>query len=138
MTRLYLLDTNTVIYILKGKSPAARRKLAGLSAESVACISAITEGELLYGLAKSGSEQQKRALEWFLARLNVLAWGREEASAYGILRARQERLGRPLGPLDMQIAAHAIAVGATMVTNDRAFRHVSALSGVENWATDLE
>jgi tRNA(fMet)-specific endonuclease VapC len=67
----------------------------------------------------------------------VQTWGREAAAAYGNLRAKQESMGKPLGPLDMQIAAHAIAVDAVLVSNDRAFQHVPDLRGVENWATDL-
>jgi tRNA(fMet)-specific endonuclease VapC len=138
VTRLYLLDTNTVSYILKSKSPAARARLAALGPEEVACISSITEGELLYGLAKSGNGGQRRkALDWFLGRLKVLPWGREEAAAYGVLRARQEAMGKPLGPFDTQIAAHAVAQGAIAVTNDKAFLQVPDLRGVENWATDL-
>ena len=138
MTRLYLLDTNMVSYILKGKSPAARVRLAGLAPNEVASLSAITEGELLYGIAKSGSgEQRRRSLMWFLARLRVHPWGREAAAVYGTLRAKQEAAGKTLGPLDMQIAAHAIAVGALLITNDKAFQQVPYLPGLENWATDL-
>lgn len=138
MSRLYLLDTNTIIYILKGKSAAARTRLAGLPDGEVASISAITEGELLYGLAKAGSgDRSRKSLEWFLARMKVLPWGREEAAAYGLLRARQERMGKSLAPLDTQIAAHAVAVGAVVVTNDHAFQQVDSLVGIENWATDL-
>jgi tRNA(fMet)-specific endonuclease VapC len=138
MTRLFMLDANTVSYILKGKSPAARARLAALRPEEVACISTITEAELLYGIAKSGSgEQRRKALEWFLARLKVLPWGREEATAYGPLRAKQEAMGKSLGPLDTQIAAHAITVGAIVVTNDKAFQQVTGLVGLESWASDL-
>lgn len=138
MSRLYLLDTNTVIYILKGKSRAARTRLAQLDEEELACISTVTEAELLFGIAKSGgSEQRYKNLDWFLARMKVLAWARKEAAAYGILRAKQESLGKLLGPLDMLIAAHAIATGAILVTNDKAFRHIDNLPGIENWATDL-
>ncbi len=138
MSRLYLLDTNTVIYILKGKSAAARAKLSKLAAGELACISTVTEAELLYGIAKSGSgEQRRRSLEWFLARMKILPWGRAEAAAYGILRAKQEQLGKSLRPLDTQIAAHALAIGAIIVTNDKVFQQVESLLGVENWATDL-
>lgn len=138
MSRLYLLDTNTVIYILKGRSPAARTRLAGLSDGEMACISAVTEGELRYGVAKAvdGSRLQ-RSLDWFLDRMKVLAWGRDAAASYGVLRARQEQMGRSLAPLDTQIAAHALAVGALVVTNDKAFGQVDSLLGVESWATDL-
>ena len=139
MMRLYMLDTNMVSYILKAKSPAARRRLSSLRRDEVACISAVTEAELLFGIAKSdGGGARQRSLELFLARLAIYPWGRGEAAAYGPLRARQEALGRTLGPLDMQIAAHAVAIEAILVTNDKAFQHVSDLVGVENWAPDLK
>lgn len=127
-----------VSYIVKGKSVAARTRLASLQEGEVACISAITEAEMLYGLAKIGAgEQRRRSLEWFVGRLKVYAWDREAAAIYGPLRAQQERLGQSLGPLDTQIAAHAIALRAVLVTNDAAFHRAADLKVVENWATDL-
>ncbi len=138
MTRLYMLDTNTVSYILKGMSSAARRRLAGLKAGEVACISAITEAELWYGLDRvGGGDRRRNALHTFLERIKVLPWGREEAFTYGAFRSKQEAIGRPLGPLDTQIAAHAIAVGAVIVSSDAAFQHAHGLPGLEVWATDL-
>ena len=75
MSRLYMLDTNTVSYILKGKSPAARARLAGLGADEVACISIVTEFELEFGLAKNpNAAGLRRAVQWFLARIQVLPW----------------------------------------------------------------
>lgn len=138
MNQLFLLDTNMVSYIIKGKSPAARAKNATLHPDQVACISAITEGEIRYGLAKStAGPKLATALEWFLLRVRVLPWGSPEASVYGQLRAQQEAAGKPLGSMDLLIAAHAIAVRATLVTNDKAFASVPELPGLANWATDL-
>ncbi|HEV2135613.1 MAG TPA: type II toxin-antitoxin system VapC family toxin [Terracidiphilus sp.] len=138
MTRLYMLDTNTVSYIFKGVSPAARKKLVQLAPGEVACISSITEAELWYGLERVGAGVLRRkALADFLERFRILPWGRDEASAYGVFRATQEAAGRPLGPLDTQIAAHAITVGAVLVSSDSAFRHARGLPGLEVWATDL-
>ncbi|HEV2464677.1 MAG TPA: type II toxin-antitoxin system VapC family toxin [Acidobacteriaceae bacterium] len=136
MKQQYLLDTNTISYIVKGRSQAARSRLKALNPHDV-CISCITEGELIYGLEKSGDEHRRRVIDWFLASLRIQPWGREAAAAYGALRAQQERLGRPLEPLDMQIAAHAVALGAVLVTHDQAFQHVQNLPGIEDWATDL-
>ena len=73
----------------------------------------------------------------FFANLCVLPWGREEARAYGALRASLERRGKTLGNMDLQIAAHALAIGAVLVTSDKAFGHVSELSGCVDWASDL-
>jgi tRNA(fMet)-specific endonuclease VapC len=133
-----MLDTNTVSRILKGKSPATRAKLAALKANEIACISAITEAELRYGVARRpNSHTLLASLEAFFTKIQILPWGRDEAMAYGQLRAKQEASGKTLGNLDMLIAAHAIALGAILVTNDNAFAHVPDLSATVNWATDL-
>jgi len=139
VTRLYLLDTNTVSYILKGMSLAARKRLLSLKGSEVACISSISEGELWFGLHRVGAGERRRsALRLFLGRMKVLPWESDVAEVYGAFRARQESIGRPLGSLDTQIAAHAIAVGAVLVSNDEAFRHARGLAGLETWATDLK
>jgi tRNA(fMet)-specific endonuclease VapC len=133
-----MMDTNMVSYVMKGKSKVARAKLAGLRDSQVACISVITEAELRYGVAKSKNATSLQVLlEWFLAKVQVHPWGREEASAYGELRAKLEASGKPLGNLDMLIAAHAISVGATLVTADKGFEHLPDLPKIVNWATDL-
>jgi tRNA(fMet)-specific endonuclease VapC len=138
VSQLYMLDTNMASYLLKGKSPAVRDRMQSLRSVEVACISAITEAEMLYGIAKAGSgEQRMKMLNWFLLLVAIHPWGREEAAVYGRLRAKQEAVGKTLGPLDMQIAAHAISLGAILVTNDKAFHQVPDLMGVENWAIDL-
>ena len=138
MSQLYLLDTNQVSYLLKGSSPALRARILRLQSADVACISSVTEAELLYGIAKSRiGEQRMSLLNWFLQLVAIHPWGRAEAAVYGRLRAKQEAMGKTLGPFDMQIAAHAISLGAVMVTNDKAFHHVPDLPAVENWATDL-
>src|SRR5579863_7333404 len=138
MTRLFMLDTNMVSYILKGSSPAARGRLTKLGSDEAACISCITEGELWYGLARVDATTRRRnALRNFLERLRVLPWGRDEASAYGTFRAKQEAVGKPLRPFDTQIAAHAIAAGAVLVTHDAAFQHALGLAGLDDWAADL-
>ena len=133
-----MLDTNMASYLLKGKSPALRDRMQFIRAGEVACISVVTEAEMLYGIAKSGiGEERMKMLNWFLLLVTTHTWGRQEAAVYGRLRARQEAMGKPLGPLDMQIAAHAISLGATLVTNDKAFHQVPNLIGIENWASDL-
>ena len=133
-----MLDTNMVSYILKGRSARARAKLAQLLGDESACISAITHGELLYGMVKAGfGIRQRTAVEGFLSRIETRSWDIEAASAYGPLRSQREAAGKTLGPLDMQIAAHSIAVGAILVSNDLAFRNVPDLVGLENWAGDL-
>lgn len=133
---LYLLDTNMVSFTLWGISPTARSRLANLSSYDVVSISAVTEGELNFGLAKSPNERRRRALEQYLSPFVIYPWNSEAAAAYGELRARQERLGKKLGPYDTQIAAHAVALKAILVSHDKAFRRIPNLQ-VENWATDV-
>lgn len=138
MTVTYLLDTNTVSYIVKGISPAARARLAQLDEGEVACISSITAAEIHHGLAKKPpSPAFRAAIEGFLNKIPILPWDREEAVIYGSLRAKQETAGKPLENMDMLIAAHAIAVDAVLVTHDGVFQHVADLSSTVDWATDL-
>ena len=138
MSVTYLLDTNTVSYIAKGRSPAARGRLQALGEGEIVCISSITEAELRYGLAKRPEARQlRKAIEGLLFRLRILAWGSKEAAAYGELRAKLEAAGITLSELDLQIAAHALAIGAVLVTNDKAFLRVNELDKMENWALDL-
>jgi tRNA(fMet)-specific endonuclease VapC len=135
---LYMIDTNTVSYIVRGRSAAARARLAGLRDDEVGCISVITEAEIRYGLARMPNAHVLRlAVEGFLSKIKILPWGGEEAIAYGNLRAKLESLGKTLGNLDMLIAAHAMSVGAVLVTNDKAFLHVDDLHATEDWAMDL-
>ena len=138
MTFLYMLDTNMVSYVVKGRSPAARARLLALKDDEVAAISAITEAEIRYGLAKRPEATALKALmEGFLASIQVLPWDRDEADAYGRVRAKLEKNGISLGSMDMMIAAHASASGAVLVTNDKVFSQVEDLHATVNWATDL-
>ena len=138
MTSLYMLDTNMVSYIARGRSAAARTRLLKLKAEQIGCISTITEAEIQYGLAKRPEATALKVLvDGFLASIRILPWGREEAQAYGALRATLETSGMVLGNMDLMIAAHAIATGATLVTNDKAFSQVKGIHATVNWATDL-
>lgn len=133
MTR-YLLDTNICIYVIRQKPQAVLTRLQGVRLADVA-ISAITLSELQYGVSKSARPEQNRvALAQFVAPIEVLDYDGCAATRYGDLRAELERAGEPLGSLDMLIAAHALALDRTLVTNNEAeFRRVPALS-VENWA----
>ena len=138
MTFVYMLDTNMVSYVVKRRSRAARAKLLDLKDDEIACISAITEAEIRYGLAKRPEATALRDLmEAFLASIRVLPWGRDEADAYGLLRAKLESAGKTLGSMDLMIAAHAVSTTAVLVTNDKAFGQVGDLSASVNWATDL-
>jgi len=129
----YLLDTCICVDMIRKKPPVLRRRFAQCPFEAVA-ISSITFAELLYGVAKSVDPPANRtSLAEFCAPLAIVPFGRAAANAYGELRAALERAGTPIGPLDLLIAAHGVALGATVVTsNDREFRRVPSLV-VENW-----
>ena len=92
------------------------------------CISAVTEAELRYGLARLPEATRLAALvEKFLVLVKILPWDSAAAAQYGLLRASLERKGTPMGNLDMMIGAHALALKAVLVTNDRAFKRIQNL-----------
>jgi tRNA(fMet)-specific endonuclease VapC len=131
----YMLDTNTVSHLVK-QHPHVIRHVVGVSMASL-CISIITAGELLYGLARRPEAARLRAAVTELIRqVDVLPWDFSAAERYGIVRAELDRTGRPLGSLDALIAAHALAMGAVLVTNNRAFSQVPHLQ-IEDWTVDL-
>lgn len=128
----FLLDTNICIYIINAK-PA--HVLARFRREVIGDIgiSAITAAELAYGVAKSGSARNRTALEKFLVPLEIAAFNADAWWRYGDIRADLERRGQPIGSLDTLIAAHAMALNTTLVTNNMMeFSRVPGLR-VENW-----
>ena len=131
----YLLDTNICIYTMKRHPPEVRARLEGLSIDEVG-ISSIVLAELQYGIRKSQRRHQNEAaLTDFLAFCRVLDWPHQAAAVYGELRAKLERQGRVIGGNDLLIAAHALHLGATLVTNNtQEFARVARLK-VENWIT---
>jgi len=131
MTR-YLLDTNTASYAIKGNNPAVDQRL--LKVQQVA-ISAVTEGELRYGVARLAAATRLNSLvEEFCGRVTILPWDSEAAWEYGQLRASLERDGQVMGNLDVMIGAHALALGFTLVTHDLAFKRIKKLK-VEDWTS---
>lgn len=129
---IYMLDTNTCIDIINKRPPQVRAHFEGLRYGQVV-VSSITGAELACGVAKSGSARNREALEKFLAPLEVLSLDAQAMHAYGALRAQLQANGQPIGALDTLIAAHALAVGATLVTNNLAeFERVPGLA-CENW-----
>ncbi len=128
----YLLDTNTASYIIKGTFPHVRERLLEIPMAEVG-ISAITEAELRFGVAKNpGAVGLRAAIEEFLLRVEVLPWNSESAKHYADIRARLEHAGEPMGNMDMIIAAASLAAEAVLVTHDRVFRRVRQLK-IEDW-----
>lgn len=129
--RRYMFDTNTVSHLLK-EHPAVVRRVVAAPMASL-CVSAITEGELLFGLAKRPEAKRLHLAVWeFLRRVDVLPWNSAVAEHYGTVRADMARQGKILAPLDLLIATHALSVGAVLVTNDQVFGQVADLY-VEDW-----
>jgi tRNA(fMet)-specific endonuclease VapC len=128
----FLLDTDTCIYALK-RNAAVLQRLLAQKPEDIA-VSVITEAELRTGAAKSTSPTKTlRLIENFLRPLAVLEFTSSDAASYAQVRAKLERAGTPIGPLDTLIAAQAIARKLVLVSNnEREFRRVSALP-VQNW-----
>jgi tRNA(fMet)-specific endonuclease VapC len=126
-----MLDTNTVSHLLKGH-PAVTRRLITVPMASL-CISAITEGELLFGLAKRPAAKQLHvAVRELLKRIDVLPWNSVAAEHYGIVRANMASQGKVLSPLDLLIATHALSIEAVLVTNDQAISQMPNLH-IEDW-----
>jgi len=127
----YLLDTNIVSHFVRQHRQVIRHAIA-IPIQAL-CISAITEGELLFGLARRPQATALGAgIQQFIQRIDVLSWDRNAAANYANLRASQEKRGKPLAPLDLLIAAHALAAGATLVSNDSAFTQIPGLT-TEDW-----
>jgi tRNA(fMet)-specific endonuclease VapC len=127
----YMLDTNTVSHLIK-RHPVVAARVTEVPMTAL-CISAITGGELMFGLAKVPSaERLHQAVTEFLRRVDVLPWDGLAMRRYGTVRADMERQGKALGSLDMLIAAHALETGSVLVTNDRAFGRVADLA-LQDW-----
>lgn len=134
---LFLLDTNIASHIIKGDLPQVRQRLGALPLHVVA-ISVVTQAELQYGVAKRGHPAGLATrVHEFLIRTGVLSWTPAVARVYADLRAGCESAGVTLSPLDMMIAAHAKAVGATLVTRDRTFSLIPDGPRLEDWTARI-
>jgi len=132
MTPRYLLDTNIASHAIKGNIPEVRRRIVEVPMIHLA-ISAVTEGELRYGVARRPDATRLQTIvNEFLLTMTILPWNSDAARHYGQIRATLEREGQPMGNLDMMIGAHAIALGSVLVTNDQAFKRIKQLK-VEDW-----
>lgn len=131
--QLYMLDTNTASYIIKGNPPVVRENLQDVPIEAV-CVSAITQAELLRGVAKKPEAKQlPLVVKEFLLRVDVLPWDSKSANTYAQLRTASESEGKSLGTMGMLIAAHSMAVGAVLITNDKAFYNLKHHLALQDW-----
>jgi tRNA(fMet)-specific endonuclease VapC len=127
-----LLDTNICVYLINRDPPQVLARLQTLPSRDIV-LSSLTVAELAWGVAKSRSERNREALAAFIASFQVIVFDLDAAFIYGDVRADLHRRGTPIGPIDMLIAAHALALDVTLVTNnEREFKRVPGLR-VENW-----
>ncbi len=129
---MILLDTNTCIYIINNRPPNVLERFRKYKAGEVG-ISSIAASELAYGVAKSGSVKNRKALDLFLAPLQILPFNSQCLWFYADLRVSLEKQGLAIGPMDTLIAAQALSIGGTLVTNNiKEFMRVPKLK-LDNW-----
>ncbi|MEZ4302487.1 MAG: type II toxin-antitoxin system VapC family toxin [Polyangiaceae bacterium] len=132
MTPLFMLDTDTVSFALRGLGRVADALLE--RAPSEICMSAVTLAELRYGADHRRSKKLHALIDTFAAAVAVVPFDEAAATSFGKIGADLRRAGTPIGELDTMIAAHALALDVTLVTNNtRHFRRVPHLH-IENWA----
>jgi tRNA(fMet)-specific endonuclease VapC len=128
----FMLDTNICIYLIKQKPAKVLKRLKSHSVGDIG-ISTISLAELRYGVSKSQHvERNQQALNEFILPLEVADFNEKAAEEYGIIRTELEKKGKPIGSMDMLIGAHALSLGATLVTNNvREFKEVKNLRIVD-------
>jgi len=131
--KLYMLDTDTCSYIIRERPIGVLEHFRKLAMEQV-CISTVTYAELLYGVERSSSKRINRPIiDDFVQHLDVIEWDNAAAEQYGKIRTDLEASGKPIGAMDMMIAAHAKSIKAVLVTNNQKhFARIKRLK-VENW-----
>ena len=130
---LFMLDTDICVYAMTGRRPAVLEAIRRHAVSGIG-VSVVTTAELHFGAAKSGSARNVDALQRFLDNLEVATFDSVAAKLSGSLRAWLASQGTPIGPYDTLIAAHAHALGATLVSNNtREFERVPGLK-LANWA----
>ena len=131
----YMLDTNTLVYVLNAR-PQHQAVLERFDEQDPRhlCMSSITLAELRFGMEQSRQRgSTKKNLDRVAGALTVAPFEEQAANAYGALRAQLQAAGKPIGPLDTLIAAHALSLGLILVTdNTREFKRVPGLR-VEDW-----
>jgi tRNA(fMet)-specific endonuclease VapC len=129
----FMLDTNMCIHLIKHRPQRLLDRFDRTPVGDIG-ISSVTLAELEYGVAKSSRmERNREALRKFVTPLEIASFDRSAAAVYGKVRALLESKGKPIGSMDMLIAAHALSLGARVVTNNEAeFKRVSGLK-VDNW-----
>ena len=132
---LHMLDTDIASYIIKERTPAIQARMAAILPSEL-CVSAVTRAELLYGLKRIPADHRLHlVVRQFLKIIRVVPWDAEAAGFYADIRHQLVTSGQQIGELDMMIAAHAIALGAVLVTNNtRHYGRIDAPLILENWS----
>jgi tRNA(fMet)-specific endonuclease VapC len=127
-----MLDTNICVYLIKRKPERLIKRITKHSPEDIV-LSSITVSELYYGVQKSMNKKQNmEALNLFLEPFEILSYNNEAAKIYGKIRSDLERKGTPIGSMDLLIAAHALSLGLTLITNNtREFKRIRGLKVID-------
>lgn len=139
MSKRYLLDTNIISHMMRDANGIAAQHFIRVAQRSDApdvCTSVVVQCELLFGLTRKPNPRLEMAYERVIQAVEVLPLGSEMAIYYASLRAELEAQGTPIGPNDTLIAAHALALDATLISGDAKFRRVPGLR-VENWLAGI-
>jgi len=137
MTSILMLDTDIVSYLVKERRPSIRPKFLEYD-QAELCVSAVTKSELLYGLRNLESTHDLHLkVRRLLGDIEVAPWDGDAAEVHASMRHHLISTGRTIGEMDMMIAAHAMSLGATLVTNNtRHFARLSPSLMIENWVAD--
>ena len=134
-TQRYLLDTDTFSFVVDGRHPEVRRMVAKM--QKAVSISVLTLAEAMFGARKKHSPRLESLVAMFSELFPVVSWSEDAAKVYADIRTQLEESGRPIGDMDMLIAASAIAGGYVLVTNNvRHFRRIKGLA-VESWVKGM-
>jgi tRNA(fMet)-specific endonuclease VapC len=130
----YLLDTNIISDLIRNPQGRAAKRISQVGEANI-CTSIIVAAELRYGCEKSGSKRLRQAVEDLLSEIDVVPFDNPADAEYGTIRSKLEAAGTTIGGNDLLIAAHALAIGATLVTaNTGEFRRIRGLR-IENWVS---
>jgi tRNA(fMet)-specific endonuclease VapC len=131
MSNWFMLDTDSASFAIRGQGRVAERMLQHRPSEL--CISVIALAELRYGADLLGSRKIHDSIDRFISNLKILPLEESSTRRYGAIASQLQKQGTPIGDWDVLIAAHALAVDATLVTNN--VKHFARIRGlrVENW-----
>jgi len=128
----YLLDTNIVSALVRDPQGRVAERIRTIG-ETQICTSIVVAAELRYGATRRGSARLTRQVEAVLGALDILAFEAPADAVYALVRSKLEQAGKPIGGNDLLIAAHALSLGHTLVTDNEAeFHRVDGLA-CENW-----